>query len=162
MGEEVLTPARLAAWRRAIAFLPQEPFLFNSSVRQNIAWPAGDISEEEAWSALARAGAKDIVAGLERGLEHKLGEAGLRLSGGERQRICLARLFTQDAALFILDEPTAHLDTASEAAILNELRSLARTALVIVISHSQDMTAYVDQWLEVDGGVPRWRETGQD
>ena len=156
VGGEELGPARLAAWRRTLAFLPQEPFLFNASVRANIAWPDTDLDDEEAWAALSRAGAGEIVAALPNGLDHLLGEAGLRLSGGERQRLCLARLFRQDARVFVLDEPTAHLDAQSEAQLMTELERLAEQALVVLISHSPEITAAARRRIEVADGAARW------
>lgn len=141
---------------RTLAFLPQEPFLFNASVRDNIAWPDDHLGDDRAWAALARAGAGGIVAALPQGLDHRLGEAGLRLSGGERQRICLARLFNQDAAVFILDEPTANLDPASEARVLGELERLAEQALVVLISHSREIKAASGRRIDVTDGRVRW------
>ena len=156
VGGETPSPARLGAWRRAIAFLPQEPFLFNASVRENIAWPAETMSDDAVWAALSRVGATDIVAGLPSGLDHPLGEAGLRLSGGERQRLCLARLLSQDARVYVLDEPTANLDAKSEAAILSELERLSQGALVVLISHSADVKAKISARIDVVDGVAQW------
>ena len=156
VGRTPLSPAALAAWRRTLAFLPQEPFLFNASVRENIAWPDADLEADRAWAALARAGASGIVSALPQGLDHRVGEGGLRLSGGERQRLCLARLFNQEASLFILDEPTAQLDAASEAEILAELERLAEKALVVLISHSREIRAGAGRRIEIVDGELSW------
>ena len=154
IGDAVLSADTLKSWSEQIAYLPQEPFLFNASVRDNLAWPANTLEDAAAWRALERSGAARLVKALPDQLNQRIGEAGIRLSGGERQRLCLARMLARDAKAYFLDEPTAHLDAAGELGVFQTLKSLSTNALVLVSTHSQGLHQHADMIVDlVDGAV---------
>lgn len=143
-GPLALTASQCPAWQARIAFAPQEPFLFDGSVRENLCWPNLAPSDAALWDALATAGAKDLVADLPEGLDHSIRDGGSRLSGGERQRLCLARTLLRPSAILIIDEATSAVDAALEAEIFERLRTLAETKCIICISHSTALNAMAD------------------
>ncbi|MEV7021745.1 thiol reductant ABC exporter subunit CydD, partial [Kitasatospora sp. NPDC093558] len=111
-----------ASWRRQIAWVPQHPHLFAGTVAENLRLHRPEASDDELWTALRSAHALDFVTDL----DTVLGEDGAGLSAGQRQRIALARvLLADDRPLVLLDEPTANLDGASEAAVVDAVRALA-------------------------------------
>ena len=101
---------RLADLRRQFSIVLQDPVLFSSSIRENIAYGRPNASDEEIVKAAVAANADDFIEELTDGYETQVGERGMRLSGGERQRISLARAFLTDAPVLILDEPTSSVD----------------------------------------------------
>jgi ATP-binding cassette subfamily C protein CydD len=117
--------------RRHIAFLPQRAFLFDATIAENVAMGrTGDVA-----AALKAARADDFVARLPKGLESRLGERGSGLSGGEAQRLMLARAFLSPAPLVLMDEPTAHLDAATEAAVGEAIATLSAGRTRMTIAH---------------------------
>lgn len=123
----------LASLRREIGIVQQDVFLFNGSVRENIAYGDLRASEEQILDAAKRAKLDSVIADLPEGLDTVIGERGVKLSGGQKQRLSIARMFLKNPPILILDEATSALDTATEQAIqlsLNEL-SVGRTTLVI-------------------------------
>jgi ATP-binding cassette subfamily C protein CydD len=121
------------AWRRLLAWVPQQPYIFNTSAAKNIRFARPQAHFAEIESAAERAGAHSFISSLPQGYDTILGEGGSRLSGGEAQRIAIARAFLKEPPIIILDEATAHLDVETEAGILDSLRDLlsGRTALII-------------------------------
>jgi ATP-binding cassette, subfamily C, bacterial len=132
---QLLTGPRLAAWRRSVAYISQENFLFNQSIRANLLWSAPDASDADLRRVLALTGADCVVATMLDGLDTMVGERGARLSGGERQRLILARALLRNPALLILDEATNALDQESERAVWAVIDRLRGSTTVIVISH---------------------------
>jgi len=122
--------ARLTAW------IGQRPMLFAGTIRENILFGRPEASEAEVEAAVRNAHVADFVAQLPDGLDTVVGEDGYGLSGGQAQRVAIARAFLKNAPLLLLDEPTAHLDPASESAVLDGLRRLAAGRTVILASHS--------------------------
>src|SRR5262249_40341882 len=131
---ENLTGLRLAAWRRSIAYIPQENFLFNQSIRANLQWANEDAGDEDIRRVLALTGAASIVGAMPEGLDTIVGERGSRLSGGERQRLILARALLRNPTLLILDEATNALDDESERAVWAVIDRLRGSTTVIVIA----------------------------
>ncbi len=122
--------ARMTAW------IGQRPVLFAASVRDNIRFGRDDASEDEILEAARSAGLGPLLETLPHGLDTIIGEEGYGLSGGQAQRVAIARAFVRDAPLLLLDEPTAHLDPATEADVLESLRRLTIGRTVLLASHA--------------------------
>jgi len=135
----------LGRWRKRIAYVPQETFLFHDSVRNNLLWAAPEASESAMWRALGEAAVADVVKTLPQGLDTTVGERGGRLSGGERQRIALARALLTKPCLLLLDEATSALDAESEASVRRAIASLHGQMTVVLIAHRRSSVAGADQ-----------------
>lgn len=138
-----LTPASLS---RLTAWIGQRPVLFAGTLRENIRFARPEASDAELAEAARFAHVDGFAAGLPRGLDTELGEGGHGLSGGQAQRVAIARAFLKDAPLLLLDEPTAHLDPATEADVLDSLRRLSLGRTVILVSHSAAAHAFNRAW----------------
>ena len=135
-----------------IIWLGQRPYLFPGTLADNIALGRPDTPEAEIVEAALAAGLARVLRRLPLGLDTPVGEGGWGLSGGEAHRIGLARAFLRSAHLLVLDEPTAHLDAASEAEIIEVLHRLARRSTTIVASHSPALLAACDRVITFDRG----------
>lgn len=138
-------------WRRSIAYVQQDPFLFHDSIRVNLLLDRPGIGEDEMRAAVTRAGA-EFVLRLPEGLDTVVGDGGVRLSGGERQRVALARALIGDPALIILDEATSALDPENELAVRRTMAALRGSVTLLFISHRTSMQEEADQIIELDGG----------
>lgn len=147
-----LDTLNLADWRRAIAHVPQRPHLFDGSIADNVALGRPEASEAEIRAALAAARADAFVDRLPDGLASRLGDRVLGISGGEAQRLMLARAFLAPAPLVVFDEPTAHLDAATEADILARLAAFARGRTALVVAHRPATIRAADRILVLDDG----------
>jgi subfamily B ATP-binding cassette protein MsbA len=125
----------LASLRDHIALVTQEPFLFDDTIRANIAYARPDASDAEVEAAASAAAAHDFITALPNGYATLVGEAGARLSGGQRQRIAIARAFLKNAPILLLDEATSALDTESEAKVQEALERLMAGRTSILIAH---------------------------
>jgi ATP-binding cassette, subfamily C, bacterial CydD len=144
------------AWRNALAWVPQRPFFFKGSIRDNLLLGRPDASDDEIYSALEAAAATGFVSRLTDGINTELGDRGAGLSGGELRRLALARAFLRKAVLVILDEPTAGLDAKNEQLVIEAIRKLAQSSTVLLISHREDTVAMADRIaLLVDGRLDR-------
>lgn len=130
-----LTAQNLGMWRKAIGYIPQEPLIFNTTVRENLLRFHPQATEAEMVQALKRSLAWPFVEKLPNGLDTDLGDKGVRISGGERQRIVLARVLLGSPRLIILDEATSALDYESEQFIRETIRSLGKNTTVLIIAH---------------------------
>jgi ATP-binding cassette subfamily C protein len=146
-----LSPAERIAWRAQVAYVQQEPVLFDASVRQNLAWAVPDASLERIEQALRDASA-EFVFDLPQGLDTPVGDAGRQFSGGERQRIVLARALLRDPALLILDEATSALDPANEAAVAAAVARLKGKLTVLTVGHRGSLAENADQVVRLEGG----------
>ncbi|MEV7185872.1 thiol reductant ABC exporter subunit CydD [Kitasatospora sp. NPDC093102] len=138
------------SWRRQIAWVPQHPHLFAGTVAENLRLYRPEATDEQLWTALRAAHALDFVTDL----TAVLGEDGAGLSAGQRQRLALARvLLADDRPLVLLDEPTANLDGASEAAVVDAVRVLAAdpARTVLVVAHRPALLAVADQRVRLAG-----------
>ena len=127
-----LTPEE---WRRRVAWVPQHPRLFHGTLRENLLLGQPEASEVAIGRALELAHLEELVRELPRGLETPVGEGGERFSGGEAQRVALARAFLKDAPVLVLDEPTAQLDLATEARVVEAVERLCRGKTVLLVAH---------------------------
>ncbi|HEY2357250.1 MAG TPA: ABC transporter ATP-binding protein [Phenylobacterium sp.] len=148
----------MTSLRDRIALVTQEPFLFDDTIRANIAYARPDASQAEIEQAAREAAAHDFIVSLPQGYETQVGEAGARLSGGQRQRIAIARAFLKDAPILLLDEATSALDTESEAQVQAALSRLMAGRATILIAHRLSTVRGADRIYVIDKG--RIVETG--
>jgi subfamily B ATP-binding cassette protein MsbA len=142
----------LASLRSQIALVTQEPFLFDDTIRANIAYSRPGATEEEVEAAARAAAAHDFVMELPQGYDTQVGEAGARLSGGQRQRIAIARAFLKDAPILLLDEATSALDTESEAQVHAALERLMAGRTTLLIAHRLSTVKACDRIYVIDRG----------
>ena len=140
------------ALSKLTAWIGQRPTLFAGSIRQNIAFARPDASLAEIEEAARQARVTDFAAALPLGLDTPIGEGGHGLSGGQAQRVAIARAFLKNAPLLLLDEPTAHLDPATEAEVLTALKRLAIGRTVVMASHSAAAHAFAGRRLDLRAG----------
>jgi ABC-type multidrug transport system fused ATPase/permease subunit len=129
--------------------VPQEPWLAPASIADNVMLARPGAPPAALDRAVRMADAARFIAELPHGIDTVLGENGYGLSAGQRQRIALARAFLRDARLVLLDEPTAHLDADSEAAITRAVRRLARNRTVLAVAHRPALLAGADRVVHV-------------
>jgi ATP-binding cassette subfamily C protein CydD len=139
-------------WRARLAWLPQNPRLFQGSVLDNIRLGAPDADMDAVRQAAERARAAEFIERLPRGYDTPIGERGAGLSGGQIQRIALARAFVRDARLVVLDEATASLDPASEAQVQAAIEDLAKGRGLLVIAHRLATVRSADQIIVLEAG----------
>lgn len=141
-----------AAWRSEVAYVPQEVVLIPGTVRRNLTWTlqAGrTVTDDQLWNALRIAEVDAVVHGMADGLDTNLSET-VGLSGGEKQRLTIARALARSPRLLVLDEATSALDSGTEAALLEGLRQLETT--VLMVTHRADMAAQADRVLTLANG----------
>lgn len=142
----------LESLRRAIAIVPQDTVLFNTSIRDNIAYAKPDASAAEVDQAIAMAHLQDFINSLPQGDQTQVGERGLKVSGGEKQRIAIARAMLKGSSILVFDEATSSLDSASEQAILKAMREVAQQHTSLVIAHRLSTITDADQILVLQQG----------
>jgi ATP-binding cassette subfamily C protein CydD len=130
----------------------QHPYLFSGTLADNIALGRPGASRARIWAAIEAAQLTTLLGRLPDGLDTVLGERGWSISGGEAQRVALARAFLSDAGFVLVDEPTAHLDAATEAALIAPLARLLQGRTALVASHSDAVLAIADRVIDLDGG----------
>ena len=133
------------SFRERIGYVPQDPQLFHSSIRENLLWSSEKASEAELWEALRLANAAVFVKELPKGIDTVVGDRGVRLSGGQRQRIALARAVLRMPELLILDEATSALDSESERLIQQSIDELAHETTILIVAHRLSTIAKADQ-----------------
>jgi ATP-binding cassette, subfamily B, bacterial len=138
--------------RRHMALVPQDPWLLDGSIGDNIAFGRPAVTELEIRLAARAALVEEFVRRLPDGYDTLVGENGVRLSGGQRRRIAIARALVRDPDLLLLDEPTNDLDTASAAAVMEALRRASSGRTTLLVTHDPDVAALADRVVAFDGG----------
>lgn len=138
--------------RRQVSYVPQEPFLFHRSLRENIAYGNTGASDDEIVEAARKAHAMEFIEKLPNGLDTIVGERGVKLSGGQRQRVAIARAILKDAPILILDEATSALDSESEHLIQKSIAELIKNKTAIVIAHRLSTISKLDRIVVIDDG----------
>lgn len=149
-----LSDANRKAWQAQIAYVPQNVFLLDASIAQNIAFgtPLGEIDQARMVEAARLAQLTDFIAALSEGYQHEVGERGVRLSGGQRQRIGIARALYKCAPVLLLDEAMSALDGISEAELMTALEGLRGRCTIILIAHRLSMVRWCDSIYQLEGG----------
>ncbi|MEL6163730.1 MAG: ATP-binding cassette domain-containing protein, partial [Cyanobacteria bacterium J06628_3] len=138
--------------RKAMGIVSQDTFLFNDSVKNNIAYGKPEASDEEVISAAKRANAYEFIIKLAQGFDTVIGDRGVMLSGGQRQRLAIARALLQNPDILILDEATSALDTVSERLVQEAIDDLSRDRTTLVIAHRLSTVQKADQIAVLDQG----------
>jgi ABC-type multidrug transport system fused ATPase/permease subunit len=142
----------LTSLRRAIGVISQDPFLFSATVRENIAFGAGDLPQEAVEAVARAAQAHEFIERLPQGYETVIGERGITLSGGQRQRLAIARALAVDPRILILDDATASVDASTEALIRAGLRGAMVGRTTFIIAHRLSTIALADEIVVLDDG----------
>jgi ABC-type multidrug transport system fused ATPase/permease subunit len=142
----------LDSLRREIGVIPQDPFLFSTTVRENIAFGRPQMTDAEVERVARLAQAHEFVERLPQGYETVIGERGITLSGGQRQRIAIARALALDPRILILDDATASVDASTEAQIRTGLREVMRGRTTLIIAHRLSTIALADEIVVLDAG----------
>lgn len=147
VDSQLLTGDRIYNWRRKIAHVPQDVFLLNASIAENVAFgvPLEKINLGKVSRILNQLGFKDFIETSEKKLLSEVGERGINLSGGQRQKIAIARALYRKASLFVFDEATSSLDTKSQDDILKAIFTLPKNITVIMITHQTELTRNFDK-----------------
>jgi thiol reductant ABC exporter CydD subunit len=152
VGEADLADLDPRSWRRRLTYLPEHPALLGRTLAENLRLAAPAASDEELAAALAAAGAPDLARDLPDGLATRLGDGGRPVSSGELQRIALARTLLHPGSLYVLDEPTVHLDAAAEAAVVTTLRRVLAGRSAFIVTHRPAVADLADRVVTLQGG----------
>jgi ATP-binding cassette subfamily B protein len=152
----------LRSLRHAVGVIPQDPFLFSASVRENITFGAPYLDDDEVERIARLAQAHEFVAELPDGYDTVIGERGITLSGGQRQRLAIARALAVDPRILILDDATASVDATTEAKIRVGLREAMRDRTTLIIAHRLSTIALADEIVVLDEGRICARGTHDD
>jgi ATP-binding cassette subfamily B protein len=150
-GQDIQTVSR-ASLRAAIAYVSQQPYLFEGTVRDNIRYGRPDATDAEVEEAARLAQADQFVRLLPQGYDTPMGENGATLSGGQRQRLSIARAIVRNAPILLLDEATSALDTESEAAVQKALQAAMEGRTTIVIAHRLSTVVDADRIVVLEAG----------
>jgi ABC-type multidrug transport system fused ATPase/permease subunit len=153
---------KLVSLRRAIGIVAQDPFLFSTTVRENISFGAPEATDEDVERAARLAQAHEFIADLPDGLDTVIGERGITLSGGQRQRLAIARALVMNPRILILDDATASVDATTEARIRLGLREAMKGRTTIIIAHRLSTIALADELVVLDGGRVAGRGTDEE
>jgi len=152
----------LTSLRHEIGVIPQDPFLFSTTVRENIAFGRPEMTDAEVERVARLAQAHEFVERLPQGYETVIGERGITLSGGQRQRVAIARALALDPRILILDDATASVDATTEAQIRAGLREVMRGRTTLIIAHRLSTIALADEIVVLDGGRVAARGTHEE
>ncbi|MGA1840704.1 MAG: ABC transporter ATP-binding protein [bacterium] len=158
LNDLIIDAYKIRSIRERIAYVPQDVFLFNDTIRNNITF-GKEFSEQDVENAIKFAHLDELISTMEQGLESVIGERGVTLSGGQRQRLALARIFLKKPDLFIFDEAFSALDSKSESLIQESLKEIIKGRTAIIIAHRFSFLELVDRILVISEG--RLVEDGQ-
>lgn len=151
-GQQPIDQMDLAKWRGLFGYVTQESPLMNGTIRDNVTYGSGQVSEGEIKEALKNANAWEFVNQLEQGLATEVGEGGIKLSGGQRQRIAIARALLRDPAILLLDEATSNLDNDAEREVQKALEQVMKGRTTVIIAHRLSTITHADQILVFEDG----------
>jgi ATP-binding cassette, subfamily B, bacterial len=143
---------KLSSLRERIALVPQDAWIVDGTIRENIAFGLKGASDADVREAAQLAMLDEFVDRLPNGFETIVGEGGTQLSGGQRRRLALARAIVRGASLLVLDEPTSGLDELSERTVLDALKRVARGRTVVIVSHAQSLASFADRVVLIEDG----------
>lgn len=144
----------IRAWHKIIGYIPQDIFLIDGTVRENVAFGVGadEVSDEEIWEALKMAQADEFIGSLPDKLHSKVGPDGVQLSGGQRQRIGIARALLRKPEILVLDEATSALDNDTENAVMDAINAFSGSKTLIIIAHRLSTIKECDRVYEIKNG----------
>jgi ABC-type multidrug transport system fused ATPase/permease subunit len=142
----------IGSWRKQLAVVSQDTFIFNDTAANNIGFGRGNASMDRIRSAAEFAAAAEFIEGLPQGYDTMLGDRGVRLSGGQQQRIAIARAVFADPELLIFDEATSNLDTFTERAIQDAMERISRSRTVLVVAHRLSTIRKADKVVVLEDG----------
>jgi ATP-binding cassette subfamily B protein len=142
----------LETLRTNIGFVPQEPFIFSDTIRNNVLFGRSNVSEEDLEAVLRVADIMDEIQALESGLDTVLGERGITLSGGQRQRLTIARALIPDPSIMIFDDALSMVDTRTEERILNQIMKIRRNKTNLIVSHRISTISRADRIVVIEHG----------
>jgi ATP-binding cassette subfamily B protein len=143
---------RIRDLRSKISFMPQESFLFDGTIRENITFADNTIKDSQLIHAAKKASIYDTITAFPNGFETLVGERGIVLSGGQKQRIALARALLQDSAIMILDDPISQVDMKTGEAIIHTIRSMAGKKTIVIVSHRLSALRFADRIITLENG----------
>jgi ATP-binding cassette subfamily B multidrug efflux pump len=143
---------QISRLRSMISYMPQEPFLFAGTIRENITFESQKTNESKLIQAVERANLWDTLTTFPNGFETIVGEKGIVLSGGQKQRVGLARMLLTDAPVMILDDPISQVDLKTGEGIVNTIRSMAGEKTIIIVSHRLSALRFADRIITMDHG----------
>ena len=151
-GKDIIE--NIEGWRKQIGYIPQNIYLIDDSLKNNVAWGVNESSADEnkVWQALADAQIADFVRESEKGLEMDVGERGTRISGGQRQRLGIARALYRNPQVLVFDEATSALDNETEKEVMKAIESLQGTRTMIMIAHRLTTVEKCDIIFRVENG----------
>ena len=153
VDDEPIVETNRRAWRSSVACVPQDAFLMNDTVEQNLRVGSETATEEEMWAALDKANIGALIRSLPEQLQTMAGDRGTRFSGGERQRIALARALLKKPQLLVLDEATSALDWESQKIIADAIRDLKGQLTILTIAHRPSLITFADNVISLQKGV---------
>jgi ABC-type multidrug transport system fused ATPase/permease subunit len=146
--------SHLPAWQKNVGYIPQNIYLMDDTIENNIVYGADEKDQDKLWKAIEEAQLKNFVMSLSEGIKTEVGEQGIRLSGGQRQRIGIARALYNNPQVLVLDEATSALDNDTEQAVMEAIDSLAGSKTLIIIAHRLTTVKNCSLKYEVrDGGI---------